>query len=136
MQPRNSTVGSRYPVQEGPPIVQAWAATWRLLDHERQALWRSLCAAHWSIAVAWREACLRFHPEREDARAFVEQMTPTVIMDVVENLVHEGCMTRRMGSAIEGKLLQRVGRDGHWQGSVAPRPTDPGGAIRSAGGSA
>jgi hypothetical protein len=115
---RNSLAGSRYERKFGPPVIQAFMVTWGLREHEQTALWRALCAAQWSQAAAWREACLAFHPEGQDARRFVDEAcSPHTLVQVVELLVQEGVLTRQAASAIEGRLLAQTDARGAWKGS-------------------
>jgi hypothetical protein len=118
LQPRASLRGSKFQAQNGPPIFQALAQLWGLVDHEERGWWRGLCCATWSTSVAWRERLIAFAPEQPDARRFVEaQCVPAALVAVLEDLVREGAMTRQCASTIEEKILVLVDAHGVWHGS-------------------
>ena len=121
MQPRNALAGSRYEAKLGPPVLVAYGASWHLAEHEKLALWRALCQARWSLASGWRDHLIHFHPEGEDARQFVAvECNPARVVQILENLVREGVLSRETASRIEMKLLRQVTAQGQWVGS--PRP--------------
>src|SRR5262245_30460433 len=117
-QPRNSLQGSRYQAKNGPPLLVALGTSWGLPESQQGALWRALCRAQWSEAVAFREAVIAFAPEREQAHTVVHTTcSPRGLVTVLEALVGEGLLFRQTASAIEDALLRQTDACGRWKGA-------------------
>jgi hypothetical protein len=84
--------------------------------------WHAVRRSRWSAAAKIHEAVLRFdaHPApgqrpTEDKAYMSALVEPQALLQLVENLVAEGCLLRREAIQLEEAILVRLDSQGEWQ---------------------
>jgi hypothetical protein len=107
--------------EEDVPMTPLWACLchyWRFDDRLTKATWRAIERAQWSEAVSFRQVIVLLDDRRPSfdlVQQFVrDHLPPMRAMSLVENLLHEGLLTRSEARQVEALVLARVNRDGEW----------------------
>jgi hypothetical protein len=100
-----------------PRIFWAFTRYWQLRPAMARHWWTALSQATYSTPVSWRHT-LQYHNSGTlgDRHALIHKTcSPAEVVDVVEALVHEGCLTRQQGNDLEQAILACVTAHGTWR---------------------
>jgi hypothetical protein len=103
-----------------PPL--AWTQLcwqwWDMPEPVSSRLYRAITTAHYQRPGDFRRYInfCRTDPLKVDADHFIDEvLAPQRLVEIVEDLVHEGKLSRRDGSRIEDYWLCCVDQHGHWK---------------------
>jgi hypothetical protein len=98
-------------------VFRAFAQYWDLPGALAQQWWRALSLAEHGRPLSWRQALLLYGPAPTgDSRHLIHSASaPQKVMDVLEDLVEEGLLSRQTASQIQERVLRQVSRDGRWR---------------------
>ena len=108
--------------REAPPRVFAvFCDAWDVPRPLQRAWWHALSRATQPPACEWRQKLLLFHATRllEPRRLLHTVCSPGETVKVLEALVGEGRLERRMATTIEECLLHYTNKKGAWYGGRA-----------------
>jgi len=98
---------------------------WRLSEQQAKQFWGALVRAHYSRPSMWRQHLLLYEvtPWHTSWHLIDEISTPAVVLEVLEDLVHEGRLAPHVARHIETAILERTDRDGRWRATPLPLTT-------------
>jgi hypothetical protein len=86
--------------------------TWAIPPDLAATWWQALAGARWSRAVSWRQQVQLYRSRR----LFLCQVSgPQVVVPMLEDLHHEGRLSRRQATQIEEHILSWVSATGTWR---------------------